>query len=91
MGFFGSMFKKMGNAMMSQFGINRPRDSLRVLENVIRSNRSEEDKVKYARPILMWLKQLSLSNDNQADEANYVLDDIRRYHSDFLRDNDIDV
>lgn len=91
MGFFGSLFKSVQSGVMSQFGINRPRDSLRVLENVIRSNRSEEDKVKYARLILMWLKQLSLSNDNQADEANHVLDEIRTYYSRFLSDNDIDV
>ena len=91
MGFFGSMFKKMGNAMMSQFGINRPGDALRVIDNIIRSGRNEEDKVRYARSILMWLKELSLSADSQASEANYVLDDIRRYHSNFLRDNDIDV
>ena len=91
MGFFDSLFKSLQNGVMSQYGINRPRDSLRVLENIIRSNRDDEDKVKYARPILMWLKQLSLSNNNQADEANYVLDEVRRDHSRFLSDNNIDV
>ncbi len=91
MGFLDSMFKSVQKGMMSQFGINRPRDALRVLENIIRSNRDDEDKVRYAKPILMWLKQLSLSNNNQADEANYVLDEIRRYHSDFLEDNYLNV
>lgn len=91
MGFLDSMFKSVQKGMMSQFGINRPRDALRVLENIIRSNRDDEDKVRYAKPILMWLKKLSLSNDGQASEANYVLDEVRSRYEYFLDENSIRV
>lgn len=95
MGFFDSLFSSMGksmeNAVLSQYGINRPRDALRVLDNIINSSRDNEDKARYARPVLMWLNKLSLSNDSRASEANFVLDEIRTYHKKFLRDNDINV
>ena len=73
------------------FGVQRPRDALRILENIIQSNRDDDEKVKYAKPILMWLKKLSLSADGMGREANEVLNQVRNRYSNFLDINGIDV
>ena len=91
MGFLNSLFNSAQNAMMSQFGINRPRDAERVLENIIHSRRDEEEKVKHAKPILMWLKKKSLSADRYAPEAKYVLDQVRDRYRFFLEENCISI
>lgn len=93
MGFFDNLFKSMANASMSRFGIKRPRDALRVLDNIIKSGRDDMEKVKYAKPILMWLKRLSLSADSMSREANDVLDKIRESErfSEFLDEHNINI
>ena len=63
----------------------------RVLENIINSRRDDEEKVKYAKPILMWLKKISRSPDSAAQEANYVFDRVRDRYSNFLEENCIRI
>ncbi len=86
MGFFKDMFKSI--AKMGPFGIERPRDALRALDNIINSNREEDEQVKYAKPILMWLKRVSLTGDR---EANEVLKQVRDRYRNFLDINGINV
>lgn len=59
---------------MSQFGIERPRDAISFVERLIDSRRDDEDKVKYTKQVVDWLKHLSLSTKSEAGDAEYVLD-----------------
>ena len=86
MGFFKDMFKSI--AKMGPFGLERPRDALRALESIIHSNRDDDEKVKHAKPILMWLKRVSLTGDR---EANEVLKQVRDRYRNFLDNNYINV
>lgn len=88
MGFLNNMLNSLSKDI---FGVQRPRDALRILENIIRSNRDDDEKVRHAKPILMWLKKLSLSADSKSREANEVLNEVRNRYADFLDINGINV
>lgn len=73
------------------FGVQRPRDVVPILENIIHSNRDNDEKVRRAKPILMWLDRLSTSTDGMNKEANEVLNYIRNRYRDFLDMNGINI
>ena len=64
-------------------------NAVQILENIMSNhNRSEDDRVYLAKPILIWLSKLSMQGDSNAKS---VLDDFRVKYADFLERNDIRV
>ena len=90
MGFLASMLDRaQKNILEAKYGIRRPRDAERVLENIVGNrNRSNEEKVHFARPILLWLSRLSMQSNREAER---VLEHFRFLHKGFLKDNNIQV
>ncbi len=94
MGLFGSLFNALGDISMSQYGIDKPRDALQVIQNMARRGKIyDQDESNPAKHIVTWLKRLSNSTDRRSREAAAVLESLRNDYScrNYLEKNSIKI
>ena len=89
MGFFSDMFSSMEKqGLEMKYGIRRPNDAVEVVRRILDTSMEFEERQHHLKMIIGWLKRLSVANKKGADEAAYVLKEIkRRWSSNLARFN----
>ena len=77
MGLLSSILGSAEERMLDYYGIRRPYDAIEVVGRILRNDMDYSDQQKHLRNIIGWLKRLSISNKNGADQAADALKQIK--------------
>lgn len=97
MGLLGSLFNKLENAYLEQYGIKTPYDAIKFFDRLVSSDMENQEKIKLAKQVVSWLKKTELSGERYADSARDVLRKLREQdqfilgYKHFFRDNRINL
>ena len=90
MGFFSDMFSSMEKqGLEMKYGIKRPTDAVDVIRRILDASMDFEERQHHLKMIIKWLQRLSVANKKGADDAAYVLKEIKRRWSSNLARFDI--